>query len=92
MSNHKLLGKLGCFLLVSFVFKDLQLGQVKTAPLLNKTIEMRVFWTEIKYLKKAARLLDRDCVNRRGLYLSKKVLWISVSWRAAELLAVKVED
>ena len=46
---------------------------------------------EIKYLKSAATLLDRDYVNRRGLDLSKEVLWVSVGQRAAELPAVKVE-
>ena len=34
---------------------------------------MREFWTEIKYLKSAARLLDRDCVDRKSLDLSKEV-------------------
>ena len=29
-----------------------------------------------KYLKSGATLLDRDCVNRKGLDLSKEVLWI----------------
>ena len=45
---------------------------------------------EIKYNKSAARVLDRDCVNKRGLDLSKEVLWVSVGQRAAELRAVKV--
>ena len=45
---------------------------------------------EIKYVKSAARLLDRDSVNRKGLDLSKEVLWVSVGQRAAELRAVKV--
>ena len=45
---------------------------------------------EIKYLKSAARLLNRDCVNRRDLDLSKEVLWVSVGERIAELPAVKV--
>ena len=45
---------------------------------------------EIKYLKSAARLLDRDFVNRRGLDLSKVVLWVSAGQRAAELPAVNV--
>ena len=44
----------------------------------------------MKYLKSAARLLDRDCVNRRGLDLSKEVMWVSVGQRAAELPAIKV--
>ena len=45
---------------------------------------------EIKCIKSAARLLDRDSVNRRGLDLSKEVLWVSVYQRAADLPAVKV--
>ena len=44
----------------------------------------------IEYLKSPARLLDRDYVNKRGLDLSKKVLWVSVGQRAADLRAVKV--
>ena len=40
---------------------------------------------EIKYIKSAARVLDRDCVNKGGLDLSKEVLWVSVSQSAAEL-------
>ena len=51
---------------------------------------MRVFQTEMKYLKTAARRLDIDNVNRRGLALSKEVLWVSVALRAANLQAVKV--
>ena len=34
--------------------------------------------------------MDRDCINKRGLDLSKEVLWVSVGQRAAELQAVKV--
>ena len=45
---------------------------------------------EIKYVKSSARLLDRDSVNKRGLDLSKEVLWVSVGQRAAVLRAVKV--
>ena len=45
---------------------------------------------EIKYIKSAARVLNRDCVNKRGLDLSKEVLWVSVGQRAAELPAIKV--
>ena len=45
---------------------------------------------EIKYIKSTARVLYRDCVNKRGLDLSKEVLWMSVGQRAAELPAVKV--
>ena len=33
---------------------------------------------EIKCIKSAARLLKKDCVNKGGLDLSKKVLWVSV--------------
>ena len=42
------------------------------------------------YVRSAARLLDRDCVNKGGLDLSKEVLWVSVDQRAAELRAVKI--
>ena len=45
---------------------------------------------EIKCIKSAARLLDKDCVNKGGLDLSKEVLWVSVGQRAAVLRAVKV--
>ena len=45
---------------------------------------------EIKCIKSAARLLDKDCVNNRGLDLSKEVLLVSVGQRAAVLQAVKV--
>ena len=44
----------------------------------------------IEYLKSPARLLNRDCGNKGGLDLSKKVLWASVGQRAADLRAVKV--
>ena len=33
--------------------------------------------------------MNRDWVNRRGLDVSKKVLWVSVGQRVAELSAVK---
>ena len=46
---------------------------------------------EIKYLKSAARLLNRDYVNRRGLDLSKEVLWISVFQRTVNLQVVRSE-
>ena len=46
---------------------------------------MRVFQTEIKYLKSAARLLNRDYVNRKSLDLSIKVLQVSVGQMATEL-------
>ena len=44
---------------------------------------------EIKDLS-PARFLEKDYVNRRGLDLSKEVLWVFVGQRAAELRAVKV--
>ena len=44
----------------------------------------------IKYIKSAARVLDRDCVNKEDLDLSKEVLQVSVDQRAADLRAVKV--
>ena len=44
----------------------------------------------MKYIKSAAKILDRDYVNRRGLYFSKEVVWVSVGQRAAELPAVKI--
>ena len=51
---------------------------------------MRVLWTEIKYIKSAARLLNINWVNKQGLDLSKEVLWVSFGQRGAELPAVKV--
>ena len=45
---------------------------------------------EIKYIKSAARVLNRNCVNKRGLDLTKDVLWVSVGQGAADLRAVKV--
>ena len=44
----------------------------------------------MKYIKSAARLLDQDCVNRKGLDLTKEVLWVTRDQRAAELPAVQV--
>ena len=44
----------------------------------------------MKYVKSAAKPLDRNCVNKEGLNLSKEVLWVSVGQREAELRAVKV--
>ena len=38
-------------------------------------------------MKSIARLLDRDCVNRKVLDLSKEVLWVSEGQRAVELPA-----
>ena len=43
----------------------------------------------MKYIKSAARVLDRDCVNKRGLYLSKEVLWVLLGQRVAEIPAIK---
>ena len=51
---------------------------------------MRVFWTEIKYIKSAARLFERAWVSKGGSNLSKEVLLVSVGQRAAELPAIKV--
>ena len=45
---------------------------------------------EIKYIKSAARVLNRKFVNKGGLDLSKNVLWVSVGQGAADLRAVKV--
>ena len=44
----------------------------------------------MKYIKSAARVLDRACVNKGGLDLSKEVLWFSVGQRASDLRVVKV--
>ena len=43
----------------------------------------------IKCIKSAARLSNIDCVNKRGLDLSKEVLWVSIGQRAAVLQAIK---
>ena len=59
-------------------------------PYLINTIEMRSLRMEIRYIKSTVRLLDRVWVNKRGLDLSKKVLWVFVGQRAADLRAVKV--
>ena len=48
-----------------------QIGPTKTAPLLINPIEMRVLWTEIKYIKSAARLLNRVWVIKGGLDLCR---------------------
>ena len=45
---------------------------------------------EIKYINSAARILNRNCVNKGGLDLSKNILWVSVDQGAADLWAVKV--
>ena len=47
---------------------------------------------EIKYVKIAARLSNRDLVNKRGLDLSKEIFWVSVGQRNAKLQAVKCGD
>ena len=44
----------------------------------------------MKYIKSAARVINIDCVNKRGLDLSKEVLRVSVGQRAAELLDIAV--
>ena len=64
--------------------------QRKWHPYLISAIEMRVLWTEIKWIKCAPSRLDRDWVNKRGLDLSKEVLWVSAGWRTTELPAIKV--
>ena len=51
---------------------------------------MRSLCTEMKCNKSPARLLDIDCVNKKGLDLSKEVLWVSVDQRAVVLQAFKV--
>ena len=45
---------------------------------------------EIKYIKSAARVLNRKFVNKEDLDLLKNVLWVSVDQGAADLQAVKV--
>ena len=45
---------------------------------------------DIKYIKSAARVLNKKFVNKGGLDLSKNVLWVSVGQGAADLRAVKV--
>ena len=65
-------------------------GKYGKYPLYISTLEMRSLWMEIKCIRSASRLLDIDCVNKRGLDLSKEVLWVSVGQRAAVLQAVKV--
>ena len=59
-------------------------------PYYINTIEMRSLWMEIKYIKSATRLLDRDWVNKGGLDLFKEVLWVSVDQLASKLQPVKV--
>ena len=45
---------------------------------------------EIEYIKSAAKVLNKDYINRRGLDLFKNILWVSIDQEAADLLAVKV--
>ena len=60
-------------------------GKKEIHPCYINPIEMTSLWMEIKYVKIAARLLNRNWVNKRGLDLSKEVLWVSVGQRAPEL-------
>ena len=53
---------------------------------------MRLLWTEIKCIISAARLFNKDSVNKKGLDLSKEVLWVSKGQRIAVLRAIKVGD
>ena len=41
--------------------------------------------------KSATRFLNRNYDGRKGLDLSKEILWVSVSQRVAELWAIKLE-
>ena len=61
-----------------------------TYPYYVSTAWIGLFWSEIEYLKRAARLLNREWVNRRGSDLPEEVLWVSAGQMVAELLAVKV--
>ena len=65
-------------------------GKKEIHPYYISPIEMRFLRMEIKYIKSATRLLNRDWVNKGGSDLSKEVLWVSVGQRAAELRAVIV--
>ena len=61
----------------------------------NGTLTNKPYWNEGTlngdyYTKSAARLLNRVWVNKRGLDLSKEVLWVFVGQRTAELPAIKV--
>ena len=51
---------------------------------------MRSLWTEIEYVKIAARPLDRNCINIEGSDLFTEALWVSVDQRLLELRAVKI--
>ena len=43
---------------------------------------------EIKYIESAARVLNRDCVNKRGLDLSKNVLCVTIENRQSPFYIV----
>ena len=73
-----------------FEFHSAQLRSNETAPLLNKYYWNEGILNEDKIHLVCFYTLDRDCVNKRGLYLSKEVLWIFVGQGAAELQSVKV--
>ena len=45
---------------------------------------------ETKYIKSPTTLTERVYNNKRGLDLSKEVLWVSMGQMAAELPAIKV--
>ena len=45
---------------------------------------------EIKYIKSAAKVLNKDYFNKEGLDLSKSILWVSIDQGAVDLQAVKV--
>ena len=64
-----------------------QIQAPKTADYYISPIEIGVFLLEIKCLKSATRPLNRVCVGRGDLNLSKEVLWVSVCQRAAKLPA-----
>ena len=51
---------------------------------------MGSLWQGKTYPKNAASLLNRVCVNRQSLDLSKEVLWVSVGQRTEKLQAVNV--
>ena len=45
---------------------------------------------EIKYNKSASKVLNKTYFNKKGLDLSKEVLWVSQGQLASKLQAVKV--
>ena len=63
-----------------------------TDPYNISPIEMRSLWMEIRYIKSAVRLLNRDWVNKWGLDLSKEVLWVSVDQRQQIYMLSKLKD